>query len=84
MFPSRFDFVAATTIDEAVAAKAEGGDETRFLAGGQSLLPMMKIRLASPAKLVDINNIAGLDTIERVNGHLKVGALVRHAQVGRE
>jgi aerobic carbon-monoxide dehydrogenase medium subunit len=81
MFPSRFDFVAARTVDEAIAAKAEGGDETRFLAGGQSLLPMMKIRLASPAKLVDINNIAGLDTIERSNGYLRVGALARHAQV---
>jgi carbon-monoxide dehydrogenase medium subunit len=82
MFPSRFDFVAATTVDEAVAAKAEGGEDARILAGGQSLLPMMKIRLASPAKLVDINNIAGLDTVERQNGHLKVGALVRHAQMG--
>ena len=81
MFPSRFDYVAAGSIDEAVAAKAEGGDETRFLAGGQSLLPMMKIRLANPAKLVDINRIPGLDSIERTNGHIRVGALVRHAQV---
>jgi aerobic carbon-monoxide dehydrogenase medium subunit len=82
MFPSRFDFVAARTVDEAIAAKAEGGEDTRILAGGQSLLPMMKIRLASPAKLVDINNIPGLDTIERQNGHLRIGALARHAQIG--
>jgi aerobic carbon-monoxide dehydrogenase medium subunit len=81
MFPSRFDFVAATTVDEAVAAKAEGGEDVRFLAGGQSLLPMMKIRLASPAKLIDINGIPGLDTIERKNGHLEVGALARHADI---
>ena len=81
MFPSRFDYVAATSIDEAVAAKAEGGDETRFLAGGQSLLPMMKTRLANPAALVDINRIPGLDVLERSNGHLRVGALVRHADV---
>jgi carbon-monoxide dehydrogenase medium subunit len=81
MFPSKFDYVAATTLDEAIRAKAEGGDETRFLAGGQSLLPMMKIRLANPAKLVDINRLPGLDTIERTNGHLRIGALVRHAQV---
>ena len=73
MFPSRFDYVAAASLEEALSAKAEGGDETRFLAGGQSLLPMMKIRLANPAKLVDINRIPGLDTIERVNGHLRVG-----------
>jgi carbon-monoxide dehydrogenase medium subunit len=81
MFPSKFDYVAATTLEEAISAKAEGGDETRFLAGGQSLLPMMKIRLANPAKLVDINRLTGLDTIERTNGHLRIGALVRHAQV---
>jgi aerobic carbon-monoxide dehydrogenase medium subunit len=81
MFPSRFDYVVADSIDQAVSAKAEGGDETRFLAGGQSLLPMMKIRLANPTKLVDINRIPGLDTIDRVNGHLRVGALVRHRQV---
>jgi carbon-monoxide dehydrogenase medium subunit len=80
MFPSRFDYVAATSIDEALAAKATG-DETRLLAGGQSLLPMMKIRLANPSKLVDINRIPGLDVIERVNGHLRVGALVRHADI---
>lgn len=81
MFPSRFDYVAAGSLEEAVAAKAEGGDETRFLAGGQSLLPMMKIRLANPATLVDINRIPGLDSIERSNGHVRVGALVRHSQV---
>jgi aerobic carbon-monoxide dehydrogenase medium subunit len=82
MFPSRFDYVAAQTIDEAIAAKAADGDEARVLAGGQSLLPMMKLRLANPSKLIDINRISGLDQIERDNGHLRVGALVRHADVG--
>ena len=81
MLPARFDYVAASSVEEAIAAKAEGGDETRFLAGGQSLLPMMKLRFASPAMLVDINRIGGLDTIERHNGHLQVGALVRHADI---
>src|SRR6476660_6123839 len=80
MFPSRFDYVAATSVEEALAAKATG-DETRILAGGQSLLPMMKIRLANPSKLVDINRIPGLDGLERVNGYLRVGALVRHADL---
>jgi len=83
VFPSSFDYIAAHTVDEAVAAKREGGDETRFLAGGQSLIPMMKTRLATPAKLVDINGIAGLDVLERANGHLRVGALVRHADILR-
>ena len=81
MFPSAFDYTAATSVEEAVAAKAEGGEDTRFLAGGQSLLPMMKMRLASPAKLVDINRIPGLDALARDNGHLRVGALVRHADI---
>lgn len=81
MLSARFDYVAATTIDEAIAVKAEGGDETRFLAGGQSLLPLMKLRLAAPELLVDINGINGLDTLGRVNGHLEVGALVRHAEL---
>ena len=82
MFPSRFDYVAARSVDEAIAAKA-GGDDVRFLAGGQSLLPMMKTRLATPSKLVDINRISGLDVLERDNGTLRVGALVRHAALAR-
>ena len=81
MLPAQFDYVAASSVEEAIAAKAEGGDETRILAGGQSLLPMMKLRFATPSKLVDINRIGGLDAIERHNGHLRVGALVRHADV---
>ncbi len=81
MFPSAFEYAVASSVDEAISLKAEGGDETRFLAGGQSLLPMMKVRLAYPAKLIDINRIAGLDSLERANGHLRVGALVRHADI---
>jgi carbon-monoxide dehydrogenase medium subunit len=81
MLPAQFDYIVASSVEEAIAAKAEGGDETRFLAGGQSLLPMMKLRFATPSKLVDINRIAGLDTIEHHNGHLQVGALVRHADI---
>jgi carbon-monoxide dehydrogenase medium subunit len=83
VFPSSFDYLAAHSVDEALAAKRDGGDETRFLAGGQSLIPMMKTRLAAPAKLVDINGVPGLDTLERANGHLRVGALVRHADLAR-
>jgi len=83
VFPSSFDYVAAHSIDEAIAAKAETGDDARVLAGGQSLIPLMKTRLAAPARLVDINSIPGLDLIERANGHLRVGALARHADVER-
>ena len=81
MFPSRFDLVVAQSVGEAVEAKADAGEGGRFLAGGQSLIPMMKMRVAFPEMLIDINRIAGLDAIERANGHLQVGALVRHADV---
>ena len=81
MFPSRFDLVVAQTVAEAVEAKVDAGEGGRFLAGGQSLIPMMKMRVAFPETLIDINRIAGLDAIERSNGHLQVGALVRHADV---
>jgi carbon-monoxide dehydrogenase medium subunit len=80
VFPSKFDYLAAHSVDEAIAAKAEG-DDVRFLAGGQSLIPMMKTRLATPSKLVDINGIPGLGVLERSNGSLRVGALVRHADI---
>ena len=83
MFPSSFDYLAAHSVDEAVAAKADGGEDARILAGGQSLIPMMKARLAAPAQLVDINRVPGLDVFERNNGHLRVGALVRHADIAR-
>ncbi|HEX9644932.1 MAG TPA: xanthine dehydrogenase family protein subunit M [Acidimicrobiia bacterium] len=83
MYPSAFDYVAATTLDEALAALAERGDEARVLAGGQSLIPMMKLRQAAPAALVDINGISGLGAIEESNGHLRIGALVRHADLVR-
>jgi carbon-monoxide dehydrogenase medium subunit len=83
VFPSPFDYVLAESVDHAVAVKAEGGDDTRVLAGGQSLIPMMKTRLANPARLVDINRVPGLAVLERENGHLRVGALVRHADIVR-
>lgn len=81
MYPAPFDYTAPTSLEEATAALADLGAEGRVLAGGQSLLPMMKLRLAVPAHLVDINRVPGLDTIESVNGHLQIGALVRHADV---
>jgi len=83
VFPSAFEFEAPRTLEEAVAIKARGGDDARILAGGQSLIPMMKTRLAAPSLLVDINAIPGLDTIERMNGHLRIGALARHADLVR-
>ncbi len=81
MYPSAFDYSAPRTLDEGLATLAELGDEGRVLAGGQSLIPMMKLRLADPGHLVDINGVAELSYIREENGHLAVGALARHADV---
>ena len=83
MYPRSFDYTAARSLDEALDVLAEKGDEIKILAGGQSLIPLMKTRLSSPPALLDINRIPGLDGIETINGHLSVGALVRHADVVR-
>jgi aerobic carbon-monoxide dehydrogenase medium subunit len=81
MYPARFDYVAPTTVDEVLAVLAERGDEAKVLAGGQSLIPMMKLRFAFPELLVDVNRVPGLDFIDDADGHLRVGALVRHNDV---
>ncbi|MDH3470903.1 MAG: xanthine dehydrogenase family protein subunit M [Acidimicrobiia bacterium] len=81
MYPPAFDYVAPDSLAEALSILADKGDEARVLAGGQSLIPMMKLRLASPAFLVDINNIPDLDYIRESNGHIAYGALARHRDV---
>lgn len=81
MYPSAFDYSAPETLDEALATLSELGDEGRVLAGGQSLIPMMKLRLAAPGHLVDINGVSELSYIRQENGHLAVGALARHADL---
>ncbi len=83
MYPSKFDYLAPETLEEALAVLAERGDEVKILAGGQSLIPMMKLRFAEPATLLDINRIPGLDAIDIQNGHVRVQALARHADVVR-
>jgi carbon-monoxide dehydrogenase medium subunit len=81
MYPRSFDYAAPTSVDEALDILAEKGDEVKVLAGGQSLIPLLKTRLASPPMLLDINRLPGLGGIEVSNGHLKFGALVRHANI---
>ena len=68
-------------MEEAVALKAEAGDDALVLAGGQSLIPLLALRLASPALLVDLNRIEGLASIRREDGWLSVGAMTRHRDV---
>jgi carbon-monoxide dehydrogenase medium subunit len=78
MYPSSFEYFAPSTLDEALSILDRYGDEAKVLAGGQSLIPLMKLRFAAPGVLVDINRIAGLDTLEEGDGKLRIGALVRH------
>ena len=82
MFPSRFRYEAPQSLDEAISLLRDGGDYVKVLAGGQSLVPMMKLRFASPDMLVDINNVPGLDYHRtEADGSLHIGALCRHADL---
>ncbi len=83
VLPSTFEYVAPTSLDEALKALAARTGDAKLMAGGQSLLPMMKLRLASPGMIIDLNGIAGLDTLEESDGMLRIGALVRHADLER-
>jgi len=78
VFPSRFDYAAPRSLDEALSILEQRGDEAKVLAGGQSLIPLMKLRFATPALIVDLNRIPGLDYIDEGADHLRVGALTRN------
>ena len=81
MKPPPFDYARARSVEHAV--ELLGRDGARVLAGGQSLIATLNMRLSHPSLLVDINEVAGLDRIARRNGHIEIGALVRHAQAER-
>ncbi len=79
MIPGSFDYLVANSIPEAVALLEQHGDDAKILAGGQSLIPLLRFRLASPAILIDINRIADLEYIQETDGTLHIGALTREA-----
>jgi len=79
--PAPFGYERATSIDGAIAALERLGSEARVIAGGHSLLPMMKLRLANPEHLVDINHIPDLEYIEERDGEIRIGALTRHVDL---
>lgn len=83
MKPAPFAHHAPRSVEEAVSVLAEVGHDGKILAGGQSLIPILNMRLASPAHIVDINRVTGLDGVEVGPDHVRVGALVRHAQLER-
>lgn len=81
MIPPSFEYFRPKTISEAVALLQQHGDDAKILSGGQSLIPMMKLRLARPGYLVDINRISGLAYIKEEGGFLRIGGLTREADV---
>ncbi len=83
MIPAAFEYLRADSADAAVAALAEHGDDAKLLAGGHSLLPLMKLRLAAPAVVVDIGRISELSYIRDGGDHVAIGALTRHRDVER-
>jgi aerobic carbon-monoxide dehydrogenase medium subunit len=84
MYPSRFRYEAPRSLAEAIGMLHNGGDDAKVLAGGQSLVPLMKLRFASPQLVVDINNVPGLDYHRAdPDGTLRIGALCRHADLER-
>jgi len=83
MIPAEFDYTAPDTLDEAIQALADGGEDAKLLAGGHSLLPLMKLRLAAPSLLVDLRKVPGLHGIQREDGTWRIGALTSHAEVQR-
>jgi len=83
MIPAPFDYVRADSYDAAAAALGEHGDEAKLLAGGQSLLPLMKLRLATPAIVVDVSRASDLSYVRDDGGVLAIGALTRHCDLAR-
>jgi aerobic carbon-monoxide dehydrogenase medium subunit len=81
MIPPAFEYLRPKTLPEAVALLQQHGDDAKILSGGQSLIPMMKLRLARPSHLIDINRITGLSYVKEDGGFLKIGGLTREAEL---
>src|SRR5947209_17529904 len=79
--PAPFEYERATSVEGAIAALQRLGSEARVIAGGHSLLPMMKLRLANPEHLIDINDLDELSYIREDGDHLAIGALTRHVEL---
>jgi carbon-monoxide dehydrogenase medium subunit len=81
MIPAEFDYTAPDTLEEAIKAVVDGGEDAKLLAGGHSLLPLMKLRLAAPSLLVDLRKVPGLHGIQREDGTWRIGALTTHSDI---
>jgi carbon-monoxide dehydrogenase medium subunit len=83
MIPAPFEYVAPKTLEEALRLMERHGDEAKILAGGHSLLPLVKLRLAQPRYIIDIGRLRGMSYIRQENGHIVIGALTTHAEIER-
>jgi carbon-monoxide dehydrogenase medium subunit len=81
MIPGEFEYQAPSSLEEAVALLEKHGYAAKILAGGQSLIPAMRFRLAMPEVLIDLNCIDGMDYLQESNGHLTIGSMTREAQL---
>jgi len=81
MIPAEFQYTAPDSLEGAIAALVDGGEDAKLLAGGHSLIPLMKLRLAAPSLLVDLRKVPGLHGIERQNGHWRIGALTPYRKL---
>ena len=81
MIPQSFEYLRPKTLSEAIALLDQHGETAKILSGGQSLIPMMKVRLARPEYIVDINRLPDLQYIKEESGFLKIGALTREAEL---
>jgi carbon-monoxide dehydrogenase medium subunit len=81
VIPPEFEYTAPESLEDALRALAEGGEDAKVLAGGHSLLPLMKLRLAAPTLLVDLRKVPGLRGAQRENGQWRIGAMTRHADL---
>jgi aerobic carbon-monoxide dehydrogenase medium subunit len=81
VIPPAFDYAAPESLDDAIRLLSQGGEDAKLLAGGHSLIPLMKLRLAAPALLVDLRKVPGLHGIQREDGHFRIGAMTTHRTV---
>jgi aerobic carbon-monoxide dehydrogenase medium subunit len=81
MIPAEFDYTAPESLQDAITALADGGEDAKLLAGGHSLIPLMKLRLAVPSLLIDLRKVPGLQGIQRDNGGWRIGAMTPHAEL---
>src|SRR5713101_1371889 len=81
MIPASFEYFSPKTLSEAIALLQKHGSDAKILAGGQSLIPLMKLRMASPKRLIDLNRVSGLAYIKEADGFLTIGALTRESEI---